>query len=472
MNRDNADTGALDPLAGRPNSIESRDRRSVVHGLTNLKTHLERGPMIIESGRGVWVRDNTGKDYIEGMSGLWCVSLGWGERRLVAAASRQMEKLAYYHLTNHRGHAPVVELAEKLLAIAPVPMSHVWFANSGSEANDCAARLAWYYWNAVGKPEKRKFISHRQAYHGNTVATASLSGVGYAHRAFNLPLDGFLHVACPDFFASALPGESEEDFAKRLLAEIEALILREGPETVAAFFTEPVLAAGGVIVPPRGYFDGLQALLQKYDILLVCDEVVTAFGRIGAMFGATVMGLRPDLLVCAKGLSSAYIPISAVMMNERIFAAAVRQSDEIGVFGLTMTYSGHPVAAAVALEALSIYEEEDIPGRAKRLEDAFMGGLRRRLGDHPFVGAIRGRGLLAGVQLVRSKAPKAFFPPDFGAGRQWAEAAETRGLLVRAIGDAIAICPPLIISESEIAELIDRLATALGDVEDRLKAVA
>jgi 4-aminobutyrate--pyruvate transaminase len=468
----NADPGPWVAPGDRPNSIEARDRRSVVHGLTNLKTHLERGPMVIESGRGVWVRDNAGKAYIEGMSGLWCVSLGWGEKRLVAAASRQMEKLAYYHLTNHRGHAPVVELAEKLLAIAPVPMSHVWFANSGSEANDCAARLAWYYWNAVGKPEKRKFISHRQAYHGNTIATASLSGVGYAHRAFNLPLEGFLHVACPDFFAGALPGESEEQFARRLLADIESLILREGPETIAAFFAEPVLAAGGVIVPPGGYFDGLQGLLKKYDILLVCDEVVTAFGRIGAMFGATVMGLRPDLLVCAKGLSSAYIPISAVMMNERIFAAAVMQSDEIGVFGLTMTYSGHPVAAAVALEALSIYEEEDIAGRVRRLEDAFIGGLRRRLGDHSLVGEIRGCGLLAGVQLVRSKAPKAFFPPDFGAGRQWAEAAETRGLLVRAIGDTIALCPPLVITESEIAELIDRLAMALGDVEHQLAAVS
>jgi 4-aminobutyrate--pyruvate transaminase len=466
----NADPGPLVAPADRPNSIEARDRRSVVHGLTNLKTHLERGPMIIESGRGVWVADNNGKAYIEGMSGLWCVSLGWGEKRLVAAATRQMEKLAYYHLTNHRGHAPVVEVADKLLSIAPVPMSHVWFANSGSEANDCAARLAWYYWNAVGKPAKRKFISHRQAYHGNTVAAASLSGVGYAHRAFNLPLDGFLHVACPDFFAGALAGESEESFAKRLLADVEALMLREGPETVAAFFTEPVLAAGGVIVPPRGYFDGLQALLRKYDILLVCDEVVTAFGRIGAMFGATVMGLRPDLLVCAKGLSSAYVPISAVMMNEKIFAAAVKQSDEVGVFGLTMTYSGHPVAAAVALEALSIYQEEDIPGRAKLLEGALIGGLKRRLGSHPFVGEIRGRGLLAGVQLVRSKVPKAFFPQEAGAGRQWAEAAEQRGLLVRAIGDAIAICPPLIISESEIAELIDRLALALGDVEDQLMA--
>jgi 4-aminobutyrate--pyruvate transaminase len=472
MNMNNAGQGQIDPLPDRPNSIEARDRRSVVHGLTNLKTHLERGPLVIESGRGVWVRDAHGKDYIEGMSGLWCVSLGFGQKRLVAAATRQMETLAYYHLTNHRGHAPVVELAEKLLSIAPVPMSHVWFANSGSEANDCAARIAWYYWNALGKPEKRKFIAHRQAYHGNTIASASLSGVGYAHRSFNLPLDGFLHIACPDYFGGALPGESEEKFAKRLVGELETLILGEGPETIAAFFTEPILAAGGVIVPPQGYFEGVQALLRKHEILLVCDEVVTAFGRTGEMFGATTMGLRPDLLVCAKGLSSAYVPISALLINEPIFDAMVRQSDEVGVFGLTMTYSGHPVAAAVALEALSIYEEEDIPGRVRRLEDTFLGGLKRRLGGHPLIGEVRGRGLLAGVQLVRSKSPPALFAPEAGAGRRWAEAAERRGLIVRAIGDTIAICPPLIISEEEIGQLIDRLAAALDDIESDLEKAA
>ncbi len=466
----NANPGHINPPQARPNSIEARDQRSVIHGLTNLKSHLERGPLVIESGRGVWVKDIHGKEYIEGMSGLWCVSLGYGQKRLVAAAAKQMEKLAYYHLTNHRGHVPVVELAEKLLAIAPVPMSHVWFANSGSEANDCAARIAWYYWNAVGKPEKRKFIAHRQAYHGNTIASASLSGVGYAHRRFNLPLDGFLHVACPDYFGGALPGEGEEEFARRLVGDLEVFILQEGPKTIAAFFTEPILAAGGVIVPPAGYFDGVQALLKKYDILLVCDEVVTAFGRTGAMFGSTTMGLRPDLLVCAKGLSSAYVPISALLVGERIFEAMVRQSDEVGVFGLTMTYSGHPVAVAVALEAIAIYEEEDIPGRVRRLEDALIGGLKRRLGDHPFVGEIRGRGLLAGVQLVRSKSPRAFFPPELGAGRQWAEAAERHGLIVRAIGDTIAICPPLVIDESEIGALIDRLAAGLGDVEDQLAA--
>jgi 4-aminobutyrate--pyruvate transaminase len=458
------DDGAL------PNSIEARDVRSVIHGLTNLKAHLARGPSVIESGHGVFVRDTNGKDYIEGMSGLWCIALGYGEKRLVKAAAEQMERLAYYHLTNHRGHPKVVDLAEKLLAIAPVPMARIWFANSGSEANDCAARMAWYYWNAVGRPEKRKFIAHAQAYHGNTIASASLSGVTYAHKNFNLPLDGFLHVACPDYFSGAIAGESEEDFAKRLVGDIEFVIEPEGPDSIAAFFTEPLMAAGGVIVPPKTYFERLQALLKKHDILLVCDEVVTAFGRTGEMFGATTMGLEPDLLVCAKALSSAYIPISAVLVGQKIFDGMVAVSDEVGLLGLTMTYSGHPVASAVALEALAIYEERDLPGHAKRMEDMLIGGLRRRLGDHPNVGEVRGRGLLCGVQLVRSKVPRQFFPPSFGAGRQLAEAAERHGLIVRAIGDTIAICPPLIISETEIGMLIDRLAAWLKDVEDAFSA--
>jgi 4-aminobutyrate--pyruvate transaminase len=452
----------------RPNSIEARDQRSVIHGLTNLKTHLECGPLIMDCGRGVWVKDAHGNEYIEGMSGLWCLSLGFGQKRLIAAATKQMETLAYYHLTNHRSHGPVIELAEKLLSISPVPMSHVWFANSGSEANDCAARIAWYYWNAVGQPDRRKFISHHRAYHGNTIATASLSGVPYAHERFNLPLGGFLHVACPDYFTGGRDGESENQFVKRLIEDIESLILREGPETIAAFFTEPILAAGGVVIPPIGYFERLRALLRKYDILLVCDEVVTAFGRTGQMFGSTTMGIEPDILVCAKALSAAYVPISAVLVNERIFDAMVDQSNDIGVFGLTMTYSGHPVAAAVACEALAIYEEMDIPRRVSRLEKAFLGGLRQQFTDHPLVGEIRGRGLLAGIQLVRQRSPLKFFPEETGAGRKWADAAERRGLLVRAIGDVIALCPPLTIEEHEITELIDRLAAALSDIEATL----
>lgn len=453
-----------------PDSLEARDARSVIHGLTNLRLHAERGATVIERGRGVWVTDNHGKDYLEAMSGLWCIALGYGNDRLADVAARQMKTLAYYPLTNHKSHPRVIELAEKLLSLAPVPMSHVWFASTGSEANDCAARLAWYYWNAVGQPAKKKFIAHKLAYHGNTIATASLSGVSYAHERFNLPLPGFLHVATPHHLRHARPGESEEAFVNRLIADIEQLIAREGADTIAAFFTEPVMAAGGIVVPPQGYFDKLSNVLLKNDILLVCDEVVTAFGRTGQMFGCTTMGLKPDMLVCAKALSSAYIPISALMMNERVYQAIARQSDEMGVFGLTMTYSGHPVAAAVALEALKIYDEMAIAERVRHLEAPFLGGLNRLL-EHPLVGEVRGKGLLAGVELMRNNGTRTPFDPKRKAGALCAAIAETHGLIVRAIGDTIAFCPPLVITEDEIAEMLVRFRKALDETAQALQTL-
>ena len=452
-----------------PDTLETRDTRSVIHGLTNLKRHLEIGPTVIESGHGVWVRDNHGREYIEAMSGLWCIALGYGDKRLAAVAARQMEQLAYYPLISHKSHPQAIELAEKLLAIAPVPMSRVWFANSGSEANDCAIRLAWYYWNAVGKPGKRKVMAHQQSYHGNTIATASLSGVAYNHQGFNLPLPGFLHVACPHYYRGGQAGESEAAYTQRLLAALEARIEAEGADTIAAFFTEPVIAAGGVIMPPAGYFDGLQKLLKKHDILLVCDEVVTGFARTGNMFGATTMNLLPDMLVCAKALSSAYIPISALLVNERIFTAMARQSDELGSFGLTMTYCGHPVASAVAREAIRIYEEEDFPARVRRLEAPFLGGLRG-LATHPLVGEVRGLGLLAGVELVRDKNTHEPFAKNQRIGAICAALCEKHGLMLRAIGDTLALCPPLVISETEIEELLARLRLALDETAATLSA--
>ena len=447
-----------------PNSLEARDRATVVHGLTNLDRHARIGPKIIESGRGAWVTDIDGKSYIEGMSGLWCISLGYGQSRLAKVAAAQMERLAYYHLTNHKAHPAVIELAETLIEIAPVPMSHVWFANSGSEANDCAARLAWYYWNAVGKPGKRKFITHEGAYHGNTIAAASLSGVSYAHEGFNLPLDGFLHIEKPHFYERGAPGESEDAFADRLLADLEAKILAEGADTIAAIFTEPVLAAGGVVIPPARYFEGLQALCRRHDILLVADEVVTAFGRTGELFGTTTMKLVPDMLICAKGLTSAYIPMSALMLNARVYDAVAEYSGRLGVFGLSMTYAGHPVSAAVAREAIAIYQEHDLAARTKAMEAVLLGGLRARLGDHPNVGDIRGVGLLAGVELVAERSPRTPFAPAVRFGPTVAAHAEEAGLIVRAIGDTIAICPPLVITEAEIGLLVDRLAGAIEAV--------
>lgn len=442
----------LDPIGFHMSindSLQTRDALSVVHGLTNLSVHATRGASVIQSGKGIWVQDIHGKDYIEAMSGLWCIALGYGNERLADVAHRQMMELAYYPLTNHKSHPRVIELAEKLLAMAPLPMSRVWFASTGSEAIDCAVRLSWYFWNALGQPEKKKFISHQLAYHGNTIASASLSGVGYVHNKFNLPLPGFLHVPTPHFSRFAYPGETEDTYSDRLITDIEKLIHTEGANTIAAFFVEPVMGAGGIVIPPARYYQQLQILLKKYDILLVCDEVVTAFGRTGNMFGSTTMQLQPDLLVCAKALSSAYIPISALMICSRVYDAIERQSGELGLFGLTMTYSGHPVASAVALETLKIYEEDHIVDHVRQISPIFLDGLKN-FQNHSFVKEVRGIGLLAGVELVANY------------GVECARIAEEEGLIVRAIGDTIAFCPPLIISESEVQELLRRFTKALN----------
>jgi 4-aminobutyrate--pyruvate transaminase len=343
----------------------------------------------------------------------------------------------------------VIALAEKLLSMAPAPMSKIWFASTGSEAIDCAARLCWYYWNAVGQPEKKKFMSHLLAYHGNTIAAASLTGASYAHEKFNLPLPGFIHLTTPHFTKNGQPGETEEAFCDRLIANIEQRILAEGAHTIAAFFVEPVMAAGGIIVPPAAYYEKLQRLLKKHEILLVCDEVVTAFGRTGEMFGSTTMKLQPDLLVCAKALSSAYIPISALMISPHVYEPVARQSGELGMFGLTMTYSGHPVASAVALETLNIYEELHIVEHVRQVGPSLVNGLKQ-LQSLPLVKEVRGIGLLAGVELLPNH------------GRECARLAEEEGLIVRAIGDTIAFCPPLIISEAEIQELLARFTKALN----------
>ena len=453
----------------QPNSPEARDTASLIHPLTNLKAHLKKGPLVIEEGMGVWVTDVDGKKYIEGMSGLWCLSLGYGQERLVKAATDQMSRLPYYHLTNHKSHQPAIDLAEKLLEIAPVPMSKVWFSNSGSEANDSAVRIAWYYWHAKGKPQKRKIISHQRAYHGNTIASASLSGMYYNHASFGLPLDGFLHVTPPHHYRYSNPGETEVDFARRLADELDSLISSEGPETIGAFFAEPIMGSGGVIIPPPTYFEQIQAILKKYNILLVVDEVITAFGRTGNMFGTTTMDLKPDMLICAKGLSSAYIPISALMINARVFDVISEESDKIGVFGLSFTYSGHPVAAAVARETLRIYENDNIVDHVQMMATHFLGGLNKLL-DHPLVGEVRGIGLLAGVELVKNKATGEAFDPVLNVGPFCVKCAENHGLIVRAIGDTISFCPPLVINKSEIEELVFRFQCALDDTLTMVRA--
>ncbi|UEM19351.1 aspartate aminotransferase family protein [Skermanella mucosa] len=458
------------------NSAASRDKAFYLHPYTNLKTHEEVGPLVIERGAGVHVFDDTGKAYIEGMAGLWCTALGFGEERLVEAATRQMRKLPFYHAFGHKAHDPGIDLAEALIRIAPVPMSKVFFTNSGSEANDTVVKLVWYYNNALGRPNKKKIIARQKGYHGVTVAAASLTGLPHLHRDFDLPIAGILHTDCPHFYRYGEEGETEEDFATRLADQLEQLILAEGPDTIAAFIAEPVMGAGGVIVPPATYFDRIQPVLKRYDILFIADEVICGFGRTGSMFGTQTFNLQPDIITVAKALSSAYLPIAAVMISEPIYRAMVSQSEKIGTFGHGYTYSGHPVPAAVALETLKIYEERDIVGHVRAVAPHLQDGLRR-FADHPLVGEVRGIGLIAGVEIVADKATKAPFDPKLGIGGHVARFAQEHGLIVRAMGDTIGFSPPLVISPSELDDLVERFGKALDDTlamvtEKGLAAVA
>jgi 4-aminobutyrate--pyruvate transaminase len=443
----------------------ANDIAAHLHPFTNLATHPQLGPLVIQRGDGIFVEDDQGRRYLEAMSGLWCASLGFSNARLAKAGSEALHGLPYYHTFNGRSNPAAIALAEKLLALAPVPMSKVFFANSGSEANDSAVKLVWYYHNAIGKPEKKKIIARRNAYHGVTVAAASLSGLVPNHRDFDLPIDRILHVDCPHHFRYAEPGESEEDFATRLAAALEKRIVDEGPETVGAFIAEPVMGAGGVLVPPATYFDKVQKVLAKYEVLLIADEVICGFGRTGEMFGSATFGLRPDILTAAKALSSGYVPISAVMVNEKVHAAVAANSGKIGTFGHGFTYSGHPVACAIALETLKVYGDENILAHVQSLVPQFQKGLQSHAA-RKYVGEVRGVGLIGAIELYADPAKRTPFDPAQKAGARLAELALAQGLIVRAMGDSIAFCPPLIITAEQIDDMFARFGRAMAVFEE------
>jgi 4-aminobutyrate---pyruvate transaminase len=451
----------------RGNSAASRDIAFHLHPYTHLKRQESEGPLVITEGKGIHVYDDTGKEYIEGMAGLWCTALGFGEERLVEAATKQLKRLPYYHIFNQKTHDAAAELAERIIGLMPVPMSKVFFNNSGSEANDSAIKMVWYYNNALGRHRKKKIIARMKGYHGVTVAAASLTGLANNHRDFDLPIAHIRHADCPHHYRFAKPGESEEAFATRLAESLEAQILREDPETVAAFIAEPVMGAGGVIPPPATYFEKIQKVLKKYDVLLIADEVICGFGRTGRMFGTETYGLKPDIMTMAKALSSAYLPISATVISEELYQAFVAQSEKIGTFAHGFTYSAHPVCCAVALETLKIYEERDILSHVRAVAPRLQEGLRRFAG-HKSVGEVRGIGLIAGVELVQDKASKAPFDPKLGAGAILAARAQEHGLIVRAMGDVVALCPPLIITAEEIDETLRRFGLALDETEAAL----
>ncbi|WP_438999737.1 aminotransferase [Variovorax beijingensis] len=443
----------------------ANDIAAHLHPFTNLATHPQLGPLVIQRGDGIFVEDDQGRRYLEAMSGLWCASLGFSNARLAKAGSEALHGLPYYHTFNGRSNPAAIALAEKLLALAPVPMSKVFFANSGSEANDSAVKLVWYYHNAIGKPEKKKIIARRNAYHGVTVAAASLSGLAPNHRDFDLPIDRILHVDCPHHFRYAEAGESEEDFATRLAAALEQRILDEGPETVGAFIAEPVMGAGGVLVPPATYFDKVQEVLAKYEVLLIADEVICGFGRTGQMFGSATFGLRPDILTAAKALSSGYVPISAVMVSEKVHAAVAANSGKIGTFGHGFTYSGHPVACAIALETLKVYEDENILAHVQSLVPQFQQGLQAHAARR-YVGEVRGVGLIGAIELYADPAGRTPFDPAQKAGARLAELALAQGLIVRAMGDSIAFCPPLIITAEQVDDMFARFGRAMAIFEE------
>ena len=440
-----------------------RDLSFHLHPSTNLRSVQAEGPLVITRGEGVYVYDDEGRRYLEGMAGLWCASLGFSERRLAEAAYKQMCELPFYHSFGGKVPAISTELAERLIGMAPAGMAKVLFANSGSEANDTAIKLAWYVNNALGRPQKKKIISRQRAYHGVTIASGSLTGLAFAHTDFDLPIARFLHTDCPSHYRGAQPGESEEAFAARLAENLEQLILREGPDTVAAFFAEPVMGAGGVIVPPATYFDRVQPILKKYDILFVVDEVICGFGRTGHMFGSQTFNLQPDIITLAKALSAGYVPISANLVSGKLYEILLAQSDKLGIFGHGYTYSSHPVPAAVALETLKIYDELDILAQVRRVGPRMQAGIRS-FADHPLIGEARGIGLIGAVEIVRDKATKQSFDPKAGVAAFLVRRAQHHGAILRNMpGDIVAFSPPLIISEAEIDEMMACFGKALDD---------
>src|SRR6201992_39719 len=441
-----------------PNSIEGRDIAYQMHQNVNLGASEKTAGLVIESGDGIYVTDNNGKRYIEAMAGLWSVALGFGEKRLAAAAKAQMEKLPYYHTFGFRTHGPSIDLAEMLIKIAPVPTSKVHSPPSGSEANDLAAKMVWYRSNALGNKDKKKIIGRLKGYHGVTIAAGSITGLPRNHESFDLPLDRMIHTSCPSYVHFGKPGESEAEFTKRMLADLESLIQKEGPETIAAFWGEPVMGAGGVLVPPAGYWAGVQEILNKHDILLVADEVICGCGRTGKMFACETFGIKPDVLVVSKQITSSYMPLSALLMNARFYQPIADESARIGSFGHGYTASGHPVATAVGLENLKIIQERNLVGHAAELEETFLSGLAE-LAKHPLARSSRGVGLIGALEIEPWANAK---PGD--AALAVADAALEAGVITRNSGEDVCFCPPLIITAAQLKDMFERVGQALDKV--------
>ncbi|MEX0807407.1 MAG: aminotransferase [Dongiaceae bacterium] len=454
----------MTPTAGPRNiSLEQIDRDHFFHPYTALRAHAENGPIVVESGQGIFIRDSRGNEYIDGLAGLWCVNVGYGREEIAEAIYRQVQKLPYYHTFASMSNEPAILLAERIASKTPDGLRRVLFGTSGSDANDTAIKLVWYFNNMRGRPKKKKIIARDRAYHGVTIAAGSLTGLDTVHQAFDLPIDRVLRTSAPYPYRDAQPGETGEAFAKRLATDLEQLIEKEGPDTVGAFIAEPIMGAGGVIVPPANYFPQIQAVLDRHDILMIADEVICGFGRLGTWFGSHLLDIRPDIMTFAKGVTSGYQPLSGTIVSDRVWNELLANMGETQVFGHGFTYSAHPVAAAAGLANIAIMERENLIGNAASSGAYLQKKLASEIGSHPLVGEVRGVGLIAGIELSASKTARVPFPAEIGMARRVNNHALKNGLLTRPLlnSDILAFSPPLTISPSEIDEMVRRLRVSL-----------
>ncbi|MCP3419619.1 aminotransferase [Bradyrhizobium brasilense] len=453
--------------------ISEMDRRSVLHPFTQLHDHVtgKTGEVtIVDGAKGIRIRDANGREYIDALAGLYCVNIGYGRTEVAEAIARQAHKLAYYH--TYAGHTTdqLAKLSDRLIKSARNGMSKVFYGLSGSDANETQVKLVWYYNNLRGQPKKKKIVARERAYHGSTIVSGSMTGMSFYHDNMDLPVSGILRTGAPTYYWGAHPGETELQFSERRAKELEELIVREGPETVGAFIAEPVLGSGGLTPPPEGYWAAIQAVLTKYDVLLIADEVVTGFGRTGEMFGSHKYHIHPDLITVAKGLTSAYAPLSACIVGQRVFEVLKAGAQKVGVFSHGYTYSGHPIGVAAANAALDILEREDLAGNAARVGEYFQKRLSEAFGQSPIVGQIRGVGLMAAVEFVADPEKKERFDPGLKVAARVSNAARERGLIARALphGDIIGFTPPLTMTKAEADEIVEIAREAVSQVSREL----
>ncbi|MER8480586.1 aspartate aminotransferase family protein [Mesorhizobium sp. M1163] len=453
--------------------ISEKDRNSVLHPFTQLKdfaTGKLGDPTIVETGKGIRIQDAHGNQFIDGFAGLYCVNVGYGRTEVADAISRQAYRLAYYHSYAAHTTDELAILSDRLVKMAPGKMSKVFYGMSGSDANETQAKLVWYYNNLRGKPTKKKIISRERGYHGCSVVSGSMTGMSFYHDHMDLPLPQIVHTGVPHHYWGATPGETEREFSVRRAQELDQLIERLGPDNVGAFIGEPVLGTGGITPPPEGYWEAIQAVLKKHDVLLIADEVITGFGRTGSMFGSQHYGIEPDLITIAKGLTSAYFPLSAAIVGEKVYKVLEDGADKVGAFSHGYTYSGHPIGAAAANAVLDIVEKEDLPGNARDVGAFFQAQLNEKFAQLPIVGEVRGVGLMGAIEFVADRDNRKRFDPTLKIGVRISKAARDRGLIARAMphGDILGFAPPLVTTKAEVEEIVAIAESAVRSVMDEL----